>query len=292
MQSSMSQRGSVLRVAAFAIALAATYLGFIVTDRGQVLDSGSFAALSAVNGAAGAEAGLVRVGGPVLLAIVALAAAIGALVRRRWRAILQGAAIVALSIVVTEGVKFVLPRPDLGGHGYADNTFPSGHMTIATSLAFAIAVILPRRPGAGLVSAIGLAVAAVVGCASIVSYAHRPSDVIGAVLVVGGVESGVLWRRPCAAARGRVALGLTIAAALCVAGSAVAVVLGPDAIASSPASGVLGAAGWLALCTAVLGVTAATAADPRMPISSPGSRRPAPPVPAPPAEPGAALPRD
>jgi membrane-associated phospholipid phosphatase len=262
---------SLARVAGFGLASAAVYAGLIATSFGQWLDAGSFGALSLLNGPLGDAAATFRIAGVVGLGIVALVAGLVALLRRRWRAVLQAVAILVLSAAGSEALKRVLPRPELGGNGYAGNTFPSGHMAIALALAVAVAVMLPVRRWARPASAAAIVVAAGVGCASIVSYAHRPSDVLGAVLVVGTIASCVLWRRP-SAARGRPVLLTATAAGVLVGASSVlggvllgGVRLGGATTLAEPVE----AFGWLELCAAVVGLTIAAAPEMRSGIRDP-----------------------
>ena len=81
--------------------------------------------------------------------------------------------------------RVLLTRPGLIGpdpHGWA-NSFPSGHTTVATSLALAAILVTPRR-ARGLVAVVGVAYALAIGEAVVVSGHHRPSDVIGSYLLV------------------------------------------------------------------------------------------------------------
>jgi hypothetical protein len=82
--------------------------------------------------------------------------------------------------------KVVLDRPDLVGRPDTlglTNSFPSGHSTVAMSLAVALVLVVPAR--ARLAAAFGgLAYATLVGAGTVTAGWHRPSDVIGAYLVV------------------------------------------------------------------------------------------------------------
>jgi hypothetical protein len=79
-------------------------------------------------------------------------------------------------------LKSRLPRPALDGFPMS-NSFPSGHTTAATSVAFALVLVLPLAIR-GLVALIGAAYAAVIAVATVWAEWHRPSDTIAALLVV------------------------------------------------------------------------------------------------------------
>jgi membrane-associated phospholipid phosphatase len=120
--------------------------------------------------------------GSLFMAIVLVAAV--AILRRRPLLALLAAASVGLSVAVTEVLKlFVLERPQLVPSFIFDNSFPSGHATVGMSVAVAAMLVVPQRLliptaiGAGLFgSAFGVAVVA--------AGWHRPSDAVGAFLVV------------------------------------------------------------------------------------------------------------
>lgn len=254
---------AVVRPVGFAAALVASYLAFVTTEVGQWMDAGSFAALALVNEPWGEAAGVLRVAGPVVLAVACLVAGIVAAVHRRWVAGIASVLIVVLALALGEGMKELLPRPDLGGYGYPDNTFPSGHMTLAVSFAAALSVVLPPGRRGTVLAGTGIVLAALVGGASIVSYAHRPSDVVGAVLVTGLVLSCVLWRRPSGGRRYWWAVVLTT---LLLAAGVLAVAVGR--FQPGWAGDLLETAGWLAGCVALapLAMVIAPAREP-----SPGS---------------------
>ncbi|RZS91544.1 PAP2 superfamily protein [Motilibacter rhizosphaerae] len=116
------------------------------------------------------------------VALALLAAMAVGLLRGRWRSALGAALIVAGSTLTTEALKHsLLHRPTwLDG---AQNSLPSGHTTVAASVAAVAVLVSPRglRPGVALV---GGAYAMVTGAATVVAGWHRPSDVISAFGVV------------------------------------------------------------------------------------------------------------
>ncbi|HXY95049.1 MAG TPA: phosphatase PAP2 family protein [Acidimicrobiia bacterium] len=112
-------------------------------------------------------------------AIVALA-----LVQHRARTAVGVVAVVLGANLTTQFLKDTLGRPFFaipGTHSHVAS-FPSGHSTVAMSLALALVLAVParRRVPAGIT---GVAYAVVVGVATLASAWHRPSDVLGAFLV-------------------------------------------------------------------------------------------------------------
>jgi len=122
-------------------------------------------------------ASLVLVGG--LIVLIALA-------RRRPLLSLGAAVVIAGSVVTSEVLKhLVLSRPDLGINDALGHvaSYPSGHTTVAFSLAVAALLVVPSRWRA-TVGVLGSLYAIGIGVAVIATANHRPSDPIGAVMVV------------------------------------------------------------------------------------------------------------
>lgn len=106
------------------------------------------------------------------------------LARRRIALALTGVAVVGASIVTAELIKDRLPRPDLvPGAFNAGNSFPSGHTSVAMALMFALILVVPYRIR-GLVAFCSAAAATGIGALTIVARWHRPSDTLGADLIV------------------------------------------------------------------------------------------------------------
>lgn len=163
-----------------------------------------------------------------------------ALLRRRPGLAVGAGVIVLGSNVSTQIMKETFARPDLVGGAIASpGAFPSGHVTVAMSLAMALVLVVPPalRWAAALV---GCAYAIGVGAAVLALDWHRPSEVIGAYLMA------VAW-------------AAAVAAALILLGAGAAGIGEP-----APGGGRLGAlvAGGLALAFAlVVGVSAARRLD-------------------------------
>ena len=64
------------------------------------------------------------------------------------------------------------------------NSLPSGHTTVAASVAVALVLVLPPKARA-FAAVVGAAYAAVAGVATLSAGWHRPSDAVAAFLVVG-----------------------------------------------------------------------------------------------------------
>jgi membrane-associated phospholipid phosphatase len=124
---------------------------------------------------------------------LAIAALVGqALLRRRVALALVGAAIVVGSLLTSEVLKHViLTRPPLSTGGPDHNTFPSGHTTIAFAVGIAATLVAPPR-WRRAVAAAAFLFGTSIGIATVAAGWHRPSDVVGAMLVVVGWAAGVV----------------------------------------------------------------------------------------------------
>lgn len=121
------------------------------------------------------------------LALGGIAIMLVALMRDRPHLALAAAVVIGGANVTTQILKTgILGRPDLVGPrdplGIL-NTFPSGHSTVAMSLAVAFVLVVPR--GARSIAACGgFVYATLVGAGTVTAGWHRPSDAIGAYLIV------------------------------------------------------------------------------------------------------------
>jgi membrane-associated phospholipid phosphatase len=169
-------------------ALAVIWWVFVRTADGQAVDA---VALS------GRSIGQARVDGLVVRAlntitvvsVIATTVAIGfvALARQRIRLAVVATLLVAGANLTTQVLKrSLIERPDLGVPGVETdlNSLPSGHTTVAASLAVAAVLVLPPRLRGGAALA-GTCYAALVGVATLAQGWHRPSDAVAAFLVVG-----------------------------------------------------------------------------------------------------------
>lgn len=122
------------------------------------------------------------------LSLMALAA-----LRGRWRLAAGVAVLIAGANVTTQVLKrYILDRPDLlsGPAEYFHNSLPSGHATVAASLALALLLVVPR--GLRVVALVGGGIyAGAVGVATLATGWHRAGDVVAAWGVAGAFAFAV-----------------------------------------------------------------------------------------------------
>ena len=176
----------------------------------------------------------------IFLATVAL---IGIALLRRRPLLAVGIGVLVLgSNVTTQLLKDWLTRPDLLTPHTLQNSiqaFPSGHSTVAMSLALALVLAVPARLRLP-VGLVGITYAVLVGAATLTGGWHRPSDVLGAYLVTLGWAAAVcVWlvaprgpqpREP----EGSAVVLDTVVIALTLLVIAAAVVIGVDVAARLP----------------------------------------------------------
>jgi membrane-associated phospholipid phosphatase len=117
----------------------------------------------------------------VSLVLVCLAAAAVGMLRKRLDLALGAGLLVLGANASCQLLKTHLTRPTLDGDPMP-NSFPSGHTTAATSVAFALILVLPQAVR-GLVTLIGAGYATVIAVATVWAEWHRPSDTVAAVLL-------------------------------------------------------------------------------------------------------------
>jgi membrane-associated phospholipid phosphatase len=184
------------------VAFEAVRRGFAGTRAGQWLDEAAFVghevAEDYYQGLADAALNTMTV-----LSLVVLVAAVGvaALAGRRVVPAIAAALLVVGANLSTQVLKSVIDRPALGIEAVhaTGNTLPSGHTTVAASVAVALVWVLPRAWRERVVW-VGAGYAALAGVATLSVGWHRPSDVVAALLVVGvwATTIGALlaaWRR-------------------------------------------------------------------------------------------------
>lgn len=166
---------------------------FVMTPRGQLVDAAAYE---------GSHIGRQRIIEPVhevlnvvsvgALAAAGLIAASVALLRRRLPLAALALGTVVGSNVTTQLLKTRLfDRPDLGvTKGMAANTLPSGHTTVAMSVAAVAVLVAPARLR-GAVALAAAAYGAATGVATLSAGYHRPSDAVAACLVVGAWAAGL-----------------------------------------------------------------------------------------------------
>jgi membrane-associated phospholipid phosphatase len=193
----------VLLAGVQAAAFAVVWRFFVRSEHGQLLDTVALA------GSSIGRARMDDVVTTVLNTISALSLAIAtavvgfiALIRRRIAVAFGAMFLIVGANVTTQVLKHVISRPEVGvdlERAAAGNSMPSGHTTIAASVAVALLLVLPARlRGFGAVA--GAVLTAVAGVATLSAGWHRPSDAVAALLVVGvwACVTGlfvVMWRR-------------------------------------------------------------------------------------------------
>jgi hypothetical protein len=116
-----------------------------------------------------------------------------ALVRGRWYLAVGVGAVIAGSNITTEVYKYLLHRPHLLGGAHdliAFNTLPSGHTTVAASLAAGLVFVAPVRLRP-LAATFGALYACGIAAMTLAAGWHRPSDAVSAFAVVGIWTFGV-----------------------------------------------------------------------------------------------------
>ena len=169
--------------------LAAVYLVAVWTRPGQRFEDAVLRAADLVAGSAQMATALDILDAitlPSVVAAIVLLILIG-LLRRRLLLSFVSVAMVGASIGTTELFQRFLQRPLLLAHGFRreDQSFPSGHTTVAMSLMCALVMVTPYRLRGPVVFLASLW-AASVGVATVTASWHRPSDTIGADLIVIG----------------------------------------------------------------------------------------------------------
>lgn len=175
--------------ASCSVAFLALVQFFVRTEHGQKIDT------IALTGNSIGQATVEDVVDTVLNAMSALSLAIAAatlafiaLIRGRRGLALMVLLLIAGSNLTTQLAKQMITRPNLGvdiERAAAGNSLPSGHTTVAASVAVALVLVLPPR-----VRAVGAFIAAgyagLAGAATMSAGWHRPSDAMAALLIVGG----------------------------------------------------------------------------------------------------------
>lgn len=185
---------ALLGAAAGAAGCAALARAAVGTARGQRLDQ---LVLSAGQNDTGPLSRVVfpvlnTVTVPVVIAALVVAALL-ALLQRRLATVLHIVVLVGGAAATTQILKhLVIERASLAdGLEVTPNSFPSGHTTIAAAVAVALTLAAPHhvRSAVAIISAAWTGIA---GIGTIAGGWHRPSDVLGALLVVAAWSSAVL----------------------------------------------------------------------------------------------------
>lgn len=173
-----------------ALLIAALVAVFLHTARGQRVEEIVMRAM-----ATNPRTDRVLLSGLELVSVGAVAVALLAVlllgsVRRRLDTGVAGAILIVGANVTTQVLKYgLIERKD---YGWADeNTLPSGHVTVITSILVALLIVLPARWRPALVPVVAF-LATCAGVGTIIVNWHRPSDVTAAYAVVVGWTGLVL----------------------------------------------------------------------------------------------------
>jgi hypothetical protein len=164
---------------------AVVYLAMVRTAAGQRFDHDALEGRTDRPRVQEATGDLLQTVSIASIVIIGGACAVVALVRRNPLVALGVVVVIAGANVSTQILKDALPRPDLvADEALPNNSYPSGHTTVAVSLAVAAVLVAPAFTR-GLVALAGTAYAALVGAGTVTAGWHNPSDPVGAYLVAG-----------------------------------------------------------------------------------------------------------
>lgn len=176
---------ALLLTAAFTL----LHLVAVGTHRGQTLDRELFMLYAGIDQTVITLAATARTGILVLAGLVLAAGAVSALRAGRIRAVVWVGAVILASVLLARALRdHILPRPDLGVYGFDLNTYPSVHVALVAALAVGIVVLWSGRVSWTVVAVVALLTLAAAG-SSVLSRAHRPADVLGAILLVAAVTA-------------------------------------------------------------------------------------------------------
>jgi membrane-associated phospholipid phosphatase len=164
-----------------------TWRLLVTTRRGQLVEEaariGSRDARESLSDLTALMLGVVSV--PFLVIVVA-AAALVALAQKRWSIAIAAIVVIVGANLTTQVLQSLLVRPVEDASSIANNSFPSGHATVAASIAAAALLVLPvrwRPP----VAVLGALLSASMGISTMIGTEigawHRASDVVAAMLI-------------------------------------------------------------------------------------------------------------
>lgn len=186
--------GALAALAAVASAgVLAAYWLWVRTRAGQLLDQDALDGRGIshrARDAAGALLSTISIGS-LALAIAVLAGL--ALVRHRRTLAIVATVAIGGAVLTAEVLKLlILDRPTLiAGARPFHNSYPSGHTTIAYVVGLAAIIVAPRALRR-LVAAAAFAYGTGIGLATVLAGWHRPSDVVGGLLVATAWTAGTV----------------------------------------------------------------------------------------------------
>jgi membrane-associated phospholipid phosphatase len=174
-----------LTVAALlAVATGLTYVVLVHTASGQAADHRMLSWFDPTFTRASGEVPFpLTIPAPAVFTVILIAVTVIGLSRRLARQTLVAVVLMGVAAVLAHLLKAALDRPDLAQRiRYTDNSFPSGHVTVAAVCVFALILVLPPRTR-WFVVVVGSVWVVAVGISTLVAGWHRPSDFLGGVLL-------------------------------------------------------------------------------------------------------------
>ncbi|WP_020501623.1 phosphatase PAP2 family protein [Sciscionella marina] len=184
------RRELLIGALAYLLAFAVTYLAFVYTAAGQRLDGRLLSGTANGpydHGDGIAEQLLGAMSHPFVIGLALAAVLVLGLVSRRPRAGLLGLGVAAGTVLLAEGLKEVLIRPDIGvTDSSTHNSFPGGHTSAAIGVT--LGLLLAAAPRARVWIALPATVAVTfIASGTTMAGWHRISDTIGACLLAAAL---------------------------------------------------------------------------------------------------------
>lgn len=193
-----ARRRLTIRVTAFSLAtffaasFTALYLYVTYTGSGQAWDAATLGIFSGLRGERYLAVYEARDWILFLLLAAVAVASIEAVLRRKLAATLATFLLVGSTALVSSAFKSgILPRPDLGDFAYGYTTFPSGHSALSLAAVIALIWLGPRWLRPVVVPFLGSLVM-IVAVISLLSFAHRGSDVVGGLFLASALGCGLV----------------------------------------------------------------------------------------------------
>lgn len=196
---------NLLSAAAYASAALACYAVFVLLAPGQLIDASALGAnlLDMTMERQLEVFGVLRSGLIVVFSALTIVLGCAALFRGRWRVVVVTFVYSVVAVGSAALLRRLLWRPDLGVESYDYNTWPSTHVAAVCVLALACLRLAPQKPLWRWVLVVtGVVAVTVAAYASMASFAHRPSDTAGGILLAAAVFAVARPRH-----RGRFRLG-------------------------------------------------------------------------------------
>jgi membrane-associated phospholipid phosphatase len=185
--------------ALLAVAMGVTYVLFVWTVEGQVVDHQIMSLFDPTFVRASGEVPVpLQVPVPALFVGTLVVVLVVGLWRRDARRTVAAVALMGVTAGIAEVLKEGLIRPDLAEElRRTSNSFPSGHVTAAAVSVFAL-LLVSAGAARWVVGLAGWAWVGAVGVSTLVAGWHRPSDVVGGILLAATVymATTALTREP------------------------------------------------------------------------------------------------